>query len=151
MILVRVVAEKSTSIAMENDMTNKDLFQKVKELKLPTGKYVLFGSAPLAIRGLRDCHDIDILVTEDLWNAYKEKNWEIKTTSLGSPFLCKDGVEMGKDWKPGQWDVAQLIGEAEIIDGLPFVKLGDVLEWKKMMGREKDLEDIKIIEKFLQR
>ncbi len=44
-------------------MTNKELFKKVKNLNLPIGDYALFGSAPMGIRGLRECHDIDIIVT----------------------------------------------------------------------------------------
>jgi hypothetical protein len=134
---------------MENNMGNNDLFQRVKELKLPIGKYALFGSAPLGIRGLKDCHDIDIIVAEDLWNEYKEKDWEIKVMPHGSQYLWNDEIELWKDWKPGQWDIQKLIGKAEMIDGLPFVKLEYVVEWKRQNGREKDLKDIETIEKFL--
>jgi len=135
-------------------MKNSDLFQKVKELKLPIGKYALFGSAPLGIKGLRDCHDIDIIVTEDLWDECKNKDWLLKIALHDGlypdcPYLEKGKIELWKDWKPGQWNIKQLIREAEIIDGLPFVKLERVLEWKKLSGREKDLKDIEIIEKFL--
>ncbi len=149
MILVLAVQAKNIKNVMENNMSNKDLFQKVKELALPMGKYALFGSAPLGIRGLKDCHDIDIIVMEDLWNEYKEKNWEIRTTPNGSQYLWNDEVELWKDWQPGQWDIKRLIGEAEIIDELPFVRLERVLEWKRLNGREKDLKDIELIEKFL--
>ncbi len=130
-------------------MNNNELFQRVKELGLPIDKYALFGSAPLGVRGFRDCHDIDIIVTEDLWNEYKSKNWEVRTMPHGSQGLLNGEVELWKDWKPGQWDIEQLIREAEIIDGLPFVKLERVLEWKRLSGRDKDLKDIEIIEKFL--
>lgn len=130
-------------------MSNNDLFQRVKELKLPIGKYALFGSAPIGIRGFKDCHDINIVVTEDLWNEYKNKNWEIRVMPYGSQYLWNDEIELWKDWEPGQWDIKRLIREAEIIDGLPFVKLEYVIEWKKQNGREKDLKDIETIENFL--
>lgn len=130
-------------------MGNKELFQRVKKLKLPVGKYALFGSAPLGIRGLKDCHDIDIIVTKDLWDEYKAKGWEIKIMSHDSQYLWSDKIELWKDWGPGIWDINKLIQEAEIIDGLPFVKLERVMEWKKLNAREKDLKDIEIIEKFL--
>ncbi len=130
-------------------MDNQDLFQKVKDLKLPIGKYALFGSAPLGIRGLKDCRDIDIIVTEELWNKYK-KNWEMKSMPHGSQYLCQGEIELWKDWKPGQWDIDKMISEAEIIDGLPFVKLEKVLEAKRLSKREKDLLDIESVEKFLQ-
>ncbi len=130
-------------------MSNKELFQKAKDLQLPMGQYALFGSTPLGIRGLRDCHDIDIIVTEDLWNKFKNENWEIITVNDSVQKLSKDDVEILKNWYPGEWDIKKLIEEAEIIDGLPFVKLEEVLKWKKLFNREKDQKDIKIIEEFL--
>lgn len=134
---------------MANKMSNHDLFQRVREMKIPLGKYALFGSAPLGIRKLRDCHDIDIIVTEDLWDKYKSKNWEIRAMPHASQYLWNNGVELWKDWKPGNWDIQKLIDEAEIIDGLPFVKLEHIVEWKKLHSREKELKDIEIIKKSL--
>lgn len=131
-------------------MSNKELFQIVKELKLPVGKYALFGSAPLGVRGLRECHDIDIVVMEDLWNDYSSKNgWEVKKHSDGTSYLVNGSIELWKDWGPGQWDINRLIKEAEVIDELPFVKLEYVVEWKKLYGRDKDFKDVETIEKFL--
>jgi hypothetical protein len=103
----------------------------------------------MGARGLKECNDIDILVNLEVWEEYKNKNWELKVGGHGSLYLSKNEIELWKDWSPGDWDVKQLIQEAEIIDGLPFVKLEKVLEWKKLIAREKDLRDIEIIEKFL--
>lgn len=130
-------------------MNNSDLFQEVKDLKLPMGKFALFGSAPLGIRGLRECHDIDLLVADELWNEKIKEGWEIKTTGFGNEYLCKGNVEMGKDWGLEGWNVSKLIADAEVIDGLPFVRLESVLKWKKMRGREKDLKDIEMVENYL--
>ncbi|MCX6719058.1 MAG: hypothetical protein NTZ38_01635, partial [Candidatus Taylorbacteria bacterium] len=93
--------------------------------------------------------DIDIIVKEDLWNEYRDKGWESKTLPSGNSCLWKDEVELWKDWWPGEWDIERLIDDAEIIEGLPFVRLERVLEWKKLINREKDLRDIEIIERFL--
>ena len=132
-------------------MGNEELFQKVKELNLPIGEYALFGSAPMGVRGLRECHDIDIIVTEKLWNDYKNKSeWklmEIREDNNYFEGLRNDDIELWKDWWPG-WNVDKLIQEAEIIDGLPFVKLEEVIKWKRFRAREKDLKDVEIIEKF---
>lgn len=131
-------------------MGNKDLFQKVKELALPKGKYVLFGSAPLGIRNLRECGDIDIVVTQDIWDEYKARpEWQLGKTHHGNPYLLNARIELLKDWKPGVWDIKRLIEEAEIIDGLPFVTLEYVVKWKRLSGREKDMRDIAIVENFL--
>lgn len=134
----------------ENKMNSRELFQKVKELNLPLGRYALFGSAPMAAKDLRDCRDIDIIVTADIWNEFKgKKKWEAVRSGNGAWHLASDDLELWKDWGPGQWNVEELIREAEIIDGLPFVKLEMVLAWKKLNAREKDLKDAKAIEKFL--
>lgn len=133
-------------------MTNKELFQKVKNLNLPIGEYALFGSTPMGIRGLRDCYDVDIIVTEKLWNEYRNKpEWTLKKSEEPDKYsdgLRNDNIELWKDWWP-EWDIKKLIQEAEIIDDLPFVKLEEVLKWKKYVAREKDLQDVKIIENFL--
>lgn len=132
-------------------MGNKELFQKIKELDLLAGKYALFGSAPMGIRGLRKCKDIDILVDASVFDEYQVKSgWKLGQTSSGSLNLRKENIEMVKDWKPGKWDENKLIRKAKIINGLPFVKLEEVIKWKKLNGRKKDLKDVEIIEKFLQ-
>lgn len=131
-------------------MSNKNLFQRVKDLKLPIGKYALFGSAPICVRGLRECRDIDIVAADDLWNELKNKTkWKIKTTDKGDECLENGEIELWKNWRPGNWDIIKLIEEAEVIDGLPFVRMEYVLEWKKLNGREKDLKDVEIIKKFM--
>ena len=137
---------------MKNNIKNTVLFQKVKELGLPIGKYALFGSAPMGIRGLKECKDIDIIVTEDLWNEYKNKGWKMTTMQNGKQKLSNNCIELWNSWKPfemKEWNVLELIKDSEIIDGLSFVKIKYVLEWKKLSTREKDIKDVKIIEKFL--
>ncbi len=132
-------------------MTKNDFFQQVRDLNLPLGKYAIFGSAPMVVRGLKEYRDIDMVVSEDIWEELSKKGWPIKYSEFGNPFLCYKEMEIGKDfWQPGVWNMRELINEADVIEGLPFVKLERVLEYKKMLGREKDLEDVKKIENFLQ-
>lgn len=47
--------------------------EELKKLNLPLGKYAIFGSGPLAIRGLRENNDIDIIVTDELWQNLTKK------------------------------------------------------------------------------
>lgn len=133
-------------------MSNIELFARVKELNLPIGKYALFGSAPLGIRNLKDCHDVDIIVTEELWNEYKNKpEWELKEmlNKFKDVYLCNGDIELWKNWRPESWDMEDLINNAEMIDGLPFVKLEEMIKWKKMNGREKDLKDVEAAENYI--
>ena len=121
-------------------------------MKLPVGKYALFGSAPLGVRGLRECNDIDLIVVEELWEKYKNATgWEYKITENGVEHIeSNDGnIEIWHDWRPWYQDITQFINNAEIIDGLPFVRLEYFIEWKKKYGREKDLKDVQTAEEFL--
>lgn len=132
-------------------MRNKKLFQEVKRLNLPIGEYALFGSAPMGVRGIRECRDIDIIVSEKLWNEYEYKiEWELVETQDRNNYsdgLRNNDIELWRDWWSG-WNIEKLIKEAEIIDDLPFVKIKEVVKWKSFTAREKDLKDLKIIEDF---
>lgn len=45
--------------------------------------------------------------------------------------------------------MAERIAEAEIIEGLPFDSLENVLLYKRKQNRDKDLHDIQLIESHL--
>ncbi len=128
--------------------------EQLKKLNLPKDKYVIFGSGPLGVRNIRDTHDLDIIVDEELFDKYKNMpDWEFKNFERGDCFvemIENSGIEFYKEWGPGDWDTPQLIEEAEFIDDLPFVKLETVKKWKQISGREKDLKDVQLIEKYLQ-
>lgn len=129
------------------------MLQDLKSLNLPFGRFALFGSAPICVRGLRECgHDLDLIVTEGLWDEHsKKEEWEKNINEYGIEYLKLRGneIELYKTWYPGEWDLSKIISESETIDGLPFVRLHTVREWKKAFGREKDKKDIALIDEFL--
>lgn len=129
---------------------NKKLFETFKSLNLPKGKYVIFGSGGSLIRNLKEGHDLDILVTPDIYKKYKlTEGWESKPCN-GVFYLSKNNMELWDSWGPGNWDVEELIGRAEYIDDIAFVPLEKIIEWKRISGRSKDHEHIKIIEDYLE-
>lgn len=130
-------------------MNSKEIIQKLKELNLPQGRYAVFGSGPLTARGLRESEDLDLIVADDFFQKYeKEEGWQVKQLKKGYGLTCGN-VELIREWWPGEWNIEKLIKEADIIKGFPFVRLEEVLKWKKMRGAEKDLKDIRLIEDFL--
>ncbi len=134
-------------------MANRELFEKLKTLYLEPGTYAVFGSGPMGIRGLKECHDIDVIVTENLWNEFASRpDWEmLEMPSDGEKYLSRDDIELWKNWAPGTWNIEQLIAEAEVIDGLPFVQLRRVLDWKVINSREKDLKDAEVIQAYFKK
>ena len=132
-------------------MKFEEIAKRTRELGLNVGEYALFGSVPLAACGIRESQDIDMLVTHEVYQRLKVQGWEVEVFPNGRKMLKKDCFEAGEDWNYGTYnpDPARLIKEADIIGGIPVVRLEEALAWKKAFGREKDLKDVKLIEKFM--
>ncbi len=126
------------------------LLEKSKKLNLPLGKYAIFGSGILSALNIREASDLDIIVKsdifEDLWNKYPE-------CIADKPYRCLDidGIEFFDKWNndDGYESTNKIIDDAVIIDGFPYVTLENLKIWKTTMGREKDLEDVKLINDYL--
>ncbi|MDD4996265.1 MAG: hypothetical protein PHW15_02215 [Patescibacteria group bacterium] len=126
--------------------------EQLRKFNLPEGKFAIFGSGPLGIRNIRDTHDLDLIVDESLFDEYKTMpGWELKSFNRDGRYIEmieNSGIEFYKTWGPGDWNTSQLIDNAEIIDDLPFVRLEEVKRWKEISKREKDLEDIQLIDEY---
>ena len=49
------------------------LFDRLRDLALPSGDYAVFGSGPLAIRGIIEaCGDLDVLCKPNVWDIVLE-------------------------------------------------------------------------------
>jgi len=128
-------------------MNCDEIINEIRRLELPLNKFVVFGSAPLCMRKLRESSDIDLLVTEDLFDELiTKRGWKPRMALSGSDSAYIGDVEAFKDW-PGVSDPKKVIEEADVFEGVPFAKLHYILDWKKSSGREKDSADIEIIEK----
>lgn len=132
-----------------------NIFERVSRLKLPLGKYVIFGSGPLEAHGIRETRDADLLVMTDLFERlmlddthFKLKYWEGGDRYL---FGAIGDYEITDMWNYGEYVVTpqEIISRAEIIKKLPFAPLEDVLAWKKAFNREKDRRDVVSIQSYL--
>jgi hypothetical protein len=130
-----------------------DIFQNVEALHLPPNQYVVFGSGPLEAYGIRPTRDVDLFVTSVLYQELKVAGWEEKTWDLmPGKYLAKDGLYEADDtWHYGDYDPTpeEIIAVADIIRGVPFAPIIEVLKWKRAFGRPKDLADIALIEQYL--
>ena len=132
-------------------MKFEEIAKRTRVLGLNAGEYALFGSVPLAAHGIRESQDIDMLVTHEAYQRLKDQGWEVEVFPNGREMLRKDCFEAGEDWNYGTYnpDPAKLIKEADIIEGIPVVRLEEALAWKKALRREKDLKDVELIEEFM--
>ena len=126
-------------------------FNELKELNLPKNEYVILGSGPLVIRGLRgNNHDIDILVTKKLWNKlikeYPVKIKEVKDKKR--EFMKVGNISISYPWDDSNL-LKNVFETADVVEGYKFASLEDMKLWKSYIGRDKDIEDVKLIEQYL--
>ncbi len=130
--------------------------EKLKELDLPLGQYILVGGSALAARNIRETKDLDIAVFPELFEWLVKDGWvldEIYQGKWNRQRVTKEGVEIYPDMyleKTNRFlDVKELIEQAEVINGFPFQPLEHLKMCKLDSGREKDLADVALIEHFL--
>lgn len=124
------------------------LFAELARLNLPHGEYVVCGSAALYVRGLRArMGDLDVLARGPAWDVVLTLGVVPDTALSGHGLVVNHptaAIEFVDRWTPG-WPTDYLIDSADLIDGIPFMRLGDVLAWKQRARRPKDLPDISAI------
>lgn len=138
-----------------NIKRNQELFDELRELKLPVGEFLVTASGPMGIRMLREMSDVDLKVTDKLWEELAKThkvfydNCEVMKLRLSDNIevMCEASFAGRNQDAP---KIEQQLCEAEIIDGLPFENIQTTLYFKKKSSREKDARDVVLIEKWLQ-
>lgn len=133
-------------------MSRMNVFKEIRELNLPFGQYVVVGGAIMAAHGIKDTQDVDLVVTEDLFEKLKQRGWKEHKRPNGEPGLEYKVFEAYLDVNCGNHNpkTEDLIAGAEIINGVPFISLEELIKFKKEYARPKDLEHIKTIEQHLE-
>ena len=127
----------------------KELFGRLRAVGLPEGDYAVFGSGPLAARGLiREIGDLDVVARGAAWERAKALG-PSSFAPGGDPVVRLGGgdIEVFGGWLG--WDVDALIDRAEVVGELSFARLEDVLAFKLSYGRPKDLAHARLIEEHL--
>ena len=124
------------------------LVARLLALGLPTDSFAVFGSGPLAVRGLRDTADIDLLVTLALWDELAE-HFPVEETPTGPLLRLEEGIDAFRTWHPPVGPTADLVARAELIGGLPYVRLEWVLLWKQRRDLPKDRADVEVLRQVL--
>lgn len=121
------------------------LLQQLQALELAPGDYAVFGSGPLLVRGIiPKSGDLDVICRGAAWSQAKSlgKLRHDQTYGLDIVELYDGALSFGKEWAIGDFDIDALIDDAEIIEGLPFVKLEHVINYKRIRDSAKDQHHI---------
>lgn len=132
-----------------------NIFEEVKKLDFPSNQFMVVGSGIMAIKGIRDAYDLDIVVSQELFDRCKNEGWELKPWTRSG--------RLGKDWLKGNiadlmteiqsgdedYDLEKLKKDGEFIAGVWFLSLNQLIKFKRNYGRPKDFDDIVLMEKYL--
>lgn len=135
----------------EAPLDREAVLAEIRALGLPPDRYVVVGGAALAVRGIRDTADIDLVVTPSLFGELERRGWRRKVRPDGKPGLQHGHAEAYLDVNCDAFSrsIEQLREKAEHLDGVPFVDLETLRGFKAGYGRPKDLRDLELIEEHL--
>ena len=130
-----------------------DYIQRVKDFNLPEGEFFVCGSAIMDVLGIRKAADIDILVSQKLYDKLEKKDGWKKHPKYNilqdSNKIC--GAKVMLDFMKENYSLEDVLPLATFVDGVPFMSLEMLINAKRQMGREKDFSDIKLIEEYLKK
>jgi hypothetical protein len=142
------IHEAARPVALSQDKLIRRLVKLVAELDLDRRDFVIFGSGPLLAHGLRRrIRDLDVVARGRVWRRVCQYGIPAIGEINGAPMalFCNGLIQFSRGWISEDWDPDDLIDRAEVIQGLPFAQLTDVLAYKQMLRRPKDLPDIEAL------
>lgn len=127
-----------------------DIFQEIKSLHLPKGKYIVGGGAALECYGIRKATDIDIAVTRDVYKKLRSEGWKERVVN-GNKGLVKGRVDLAIGYMCGNKKISTsvLTRAKKIIKGIPVMNIKQIVKIKKTLNRKKDQKDLKLVSAFL--
>jgi len=143
---------KQADSEIESASWGAGIIEAVGGLRLPLGKYAVSGGCCLEIHGLRKAEDIDIIALPEIKDLFIRKGFVNNHPEKPENYF-KGNFEVKFNWDFGFYSrpIEEVIREAEIIQGIPFVTLEEILRLKRTWRREKDIQDIKLIEEYLKK
>lgn len=131
-------------------MRNIDKFlNELKELNFSTEEYLIISSGPLAIHNIRECNDLDLIISEKLFRELSKKYQIISEPTLSKISLGDIELLFITSYTDPEKDFKYQRDRADIINGFPFQDLATCLFFKEKGEREKDKKDVELIKKYL--
>ena len=123
-------------------MNKPEYLSILDSLSLDKSSYCIIASGAMLMHGLRDdCEDVDIKVTEELFQELLRKYNMKQSSRYDYVYELSDKIDVNCK----NFDESNI----EFVDGYPVEKLEVQLEWMVENNRPKDQEKIKILKRYL--
>jgi hypothetical protein len=128
-------------------MNRNDIITTLRAMNIPSDKYIVTMGAVLSVHGIRTAGDIDIIFDPSLEKDLEEKGFVFSPTShdvtYRKRYVSGDIEAFPNFYNIGTFKECLQKYTREMVDGIPFMSLQDVLHVKSLFGREKDVVDIR--------
>lgn len=134
-----------------NNSNPTDIVSRIKNLNLPEGQFMICGSAILQLLNIREAKDIDLLVTPELFIELQKNGW-VKNSKYPTTIDNQDqtvGAKQTLDFMKQNYSLKEALPLAYWYEKIPFINLEMLIDAKTQLGREKDLNDIQLIQEYL--
>lgn len=128
----------------------------LQKLGLNQDNSIVIGSGILEALGIRKSKDIDIVASQKIYNSLKKSGQFNVAENHGREILADDKFEIGTSWTVlgKSYRFKDFIGKSIIVDGVRYITLNFLHKAKKSWirrknARQKDIEDVKLIEKYM--
>ena len=128
-----------------------DIIDEVKKLNLDPNDFIVTGSGILHVLGIRKTDDIDLAVSKRAVKNLDKNVWKKKDWPKGDPTYSNGIYDIGTDWGDDKnvYTFEELMNDKTAVQGVNFISLSFLKQWKQNKGREKDLADLKLIDAYL--
>jgi|SRR5581483_11716072 len=132
-------------------MTGQEIIERVKALNLPADSYVVFGSCPLALAGIREAQDIDLYVRPEVLERFIQAGWKQVDKGPGDKPHVSGVFEAHTTWgfSPYAPTLIQPLQNADVFEGVAFASLKEVRKWKVASGGKKHEADVHLIDDYI--
>lgn len=128
----------------------------LQKLGLNQDNSIVIGSGILEALGIRKSKDIDIVASQEIYDSLKKSGQFNVAENHGRKILADDKFEIGTNWTVlgKSYKFEDFIGKSIIADGVRYITLNFLYKAKKSWirrknARQKDIEDVKLIEKYM--
>lgn len=129
---------------MEPLLHREEILRLIKELDFLGDDCWLTSGAALVLYGVKGTtRDVDLICTTELADQLEQRGFPFRRDGLDGTriFQINDKVEVLENWQTDE--VVQ-------VEGLKAASLLSIRKQKEALGREKDVADISLIDRFLQ-
>ena len=115
------------------------LLRRLRKLPFSEKEYWVVAGGAMVLHGFKpQTRDIDLGCTTLLANKLERQGYAVSYCEDGTrKILYSENIEIFENW---------IEDTVEIIGGVPVVSIDGLIKMKKKLGRQKDLEDIALIE-----